>query len=63
MEHASEAEAGALDDLLDAGQQLTRSLLDVGADPETLAAGGGASTSPPQIRRSWTSYAPGRFIR
>jgi ATPase family associated with various cellular activities (AAA) len=39
--------ARALDDLLDAGQKLTRSLLGVGTDPETLAAGGGAGALPP----------------
>jgi SpoVK/Ycf46/Vps4 family AAA+-type ATPase len=55
--------ARALDDLLDAGQKLTRSLLGVGTDPETLAAGGGAGTLPPQLRRGWTSYAPARFMR
>jgi hypothetical protein len=38
----------ALDDLLDANQQLTRSLLGVGTDPETLPAGGGAGALPPQ---------------
>ncbi len=36
-EHTSRA----LDDLLDTGQQLTRSLLGVGNDPENLPAGGG----------------------
>jgi ATPase family associated with various cellular activities (AAA) len=51
----------ALDDLLDAGQQLTRSLLGVGTDPETLAAGGGAGALPPQ---AWAGYGPpGRRIR
>ncbi len=39
--------ARALDDLLDADQKLTRSLLGVGTDPETLAAGGGAGALPP----------------
>jgi MoxR-like ATPase len=39
----------ALDDLLDAGQQLTRSLLGVGTDPEALAAGGGAGGLPPRV--------------
>ena len=48
--------ARALDDLLDAGQQLTRSLLGVGTDPETLPAGGGAGELPPQRIRGWTSY-------
>jgi SpoVK/Ycf46/Vps4 family AAA+-type ATPase len=37
----------ALDDLLDAGQQLTRSLLGVGNDPTNLPAGGGIGTLPP----------------
>ena len=56
------AHAGrALDDLLDADQKLTRSLLGVGTDPETLAAGGGAAPLPPQVRRGggWVSYGPG----
>jgi hypothetical protein len=38
----------ALDDLLDANQQLTRSLLGVGNDPESLPAGGGLGSLPPQ---------------
>lgn len=41
----------ALDDLLDTGQELTRSLLGVGTDPETLPAGGGAGMLPPQRQR------------
>ncbi|HTX47682.1 MAG TPA: hypothetical protein VMD48_15465, partial [Solirubrobacteraceae bacterium] len=48
----------ALDDLLDAGQKLTRSLLGVGTDPETLAAGGGAGALPPRGPRrgpGWVS--------
>jgi hypothetical protein len=49
----------ALDDLLDAGQQLTRSLLGVGTDPETLAAGGVAAPLPPHARPGWTGYGPG----
>ena len=40
----------ALDDLLDSGQRLTRSLLGVGNDPETLPAGGGAGMLPPHPR-------------
>jgi hypothetical protein len=46
----------ALDDLLDTGQQLTRSLLGVGNDPESLSPGGGLGSLPPQRRRGW----PGR---
>jgi ATPase family associated with various cellular activities (AAA) len=37
----------ALDDLLDTGQRLTRSLLGVGNDPSSLPAGGGIGTLPP----------------
>ncbi|MBV8218619.1 MAG: ATP-binding protein [Solirubrobacterales bacterium] len=56
----------ALDDLLDADQKLTRSLLGVGTDPETLAAGGGAGTLPPQrpprFGGGWVAYGrPNRF--
>jgi len=40
----------ALDDLLDSTQELTRSLLGVGNDPETLPAGGGAGSLPSQGR-------------
>jgi hypothetical protein len=43
----------ALDDLLDTTQQLTRSLLGVGNDPETLPAGGGVGSLPPQPGRGW----------
>jgi ATPase family associated with various cellular activities (AAA) len=54
----------ALDDLLDAGQKLTRSLLGVGTDPETLAAGGGAGTLPSHRPRrgppGWGAYRAGR---
>ena len=51
----------ALDDLLDAAQKLTRSLLGVGTDPETLAAGGGA-VPPPHARSSrLVRYGPGGF--
>jgi hypothetical protein len=50
----------ALDDLLDAGQQLTRSLLGVGTDPETLPAGGGAL--PPQLMRGWAGHRPPPFM-
>lgn len=37
----------ALDDLLDTTQELTRSLLGVGNDPESLPAGGGIGSLPP----------------
>jgi ATPase family associated with various cellular activities (AAA) len=54
----------ALDDLLDADQTLTRSLLGVGTDPETLAAGGGAGSLPPQrparFGGAWVAYGRGR---
>jgi ATPase family associated with various cellular activities (AAA) len=40
----------ALDDLLDSSQRLTRSLLGVGNDPESLAAGGGVGALPPPLR-------------
>lgn len=43
----------ALDDPLDSTQQLTRSLLGVGNDPETLPAGGGLGSLPPQAGRGW----------
>jgi ATP-dependent 26S proteasome regulatory subunit len=50
----------ALDDLLDSGQQLTRSLLGVGNDPETLPPGGGLGSLPPQRGGGWIGYAPMR---
>jgi ATPase family associated with various cellular activities (AAA) len=56
----------ALDDLLDTGQQLTRSLLGVGNDPETLPPGGGLGSLPPQRGRGWYRQArsgPQRFTR
>ena len=52
--------ARALDDLLDSGQQLTRSLLGVGTDPESLPAGGGAGSLPPPGRRGWSGYGSAR---
>jgi ATPase family protein associated with various cellular activities (AAA) len=55
--HASRA----LDDLLDSGQQLTRSLLGVGNDPETLSPGGGVGALPPQRGRGWAGYNPMRL--
>jgi hypothetical protein len=45
----------ALDDLLDSTQELTRSLLGVGNDPESLPAGGGLGSLPPQRGRQWWS--------
>jgi hypothetical protein len=48
----------ALDDLLDSGQQLTRSLLGVGNDPQSLPPGGGVGSLPPQRGRGWVGYAP-----
>lgn len=54
--HASRA----LDDLLDSTQGVTRSLLGVGNDPETLPAGGGFGSLPPDGSRvGWLSYGPG----
>lgn len=53
--------ARALDDLLDAGQQLTRSLLGVGTDPETLEAGGVAPL-PPHASPGLSAYVHQHFI-
>ncbi len=52
----------ALDDLLDSSQELTRSLLGVGNNPEELPAGGGVGSLPLQ-RRGWTTYASARTLR
>jgi hypothetical protein len=46
--------ARAVDDLLDGNQELTRSLLGVGSDPESLPAGGGLGALPPQPGRLMT---------
>lgn len=46
----------ALDDLLDISQQVTRSLLGVGNDPEQLPPGGGLGSLPLQGRRGWVGY-------
>jgi hypothetical protein len=51
----------ALDDLLDSGQQLTRSLLGVGNDPQTLPPGAGVGSLPPHRGRGWVSYGPGHM--
>jgi hypothetical protein len=52
----------ALDDLLDSTQELTRSLLGVGNDPETLPAGGGVGPLPAPPGREWMMMqARGRF--
>jgi hypothetical protein len=58
--------ARALDDLLDSGQRLTRSLLGVGNDPDSLPAGGGAGSLPPSFGpRLSPAHARmmGRFVR
>ncbi len=52
----------ALDDLLDSGQQLTRSLLGVGNDPETLPPGGGVGSLPPQRGRGRLAYGQVRRV-
>jgi hypothetical protein len=48
----------ALDDLLHSGQQLTRSLLGVGNDPQSLPPGGGLGSLPPDRGRGWVGYGP-----
>jgi adenylate kinase family enzyme len=48
----------ALDDLLDTGQALTRSLLGVGNDPSSLPAGGGIGALPPM---RGTGFRQGRI--
>jgi hypothetical protein len=50
----------ALDELLDSSQQLTRSLLGVGNDPEALAPGGGLGLLPPQRGRGSLTYPQAR---
>ena len=52
----------ALDDLLDSTQQVTRSLLGVGNDPDELPPGGGLGSlpSPGQASTGWVAYAPNR---
>jgi ATP-dependent 26S proteasome regulatory subunit len=56
--------ARALDDLLDAAQAVTRTLLGVGVDPAELPAGGAL---PPGPGRAWMAYGrrgmPRRFVR
>jgi hypothetical protein len=52
----------ALDDLLDSSQELTRSLLGVGNDPEDLPAGGGAG-SLPSDRGQWRAMTIARHRR
>jgi hypothetical protein len=48
--------ARALDDLLDAAQAVTRTLLGVGVDPADLPAGGGPSPAP--VRGGWMASGP-----
>jgi ATPase family associated with various cellular activities (AAA) len=56
--------ARALDDLLDAAQAVTRTLLGVGVDPADLPAGGAL---PPAPGRAWMAYGrramPRRFVQ
>jgi hypothetical protein len=49
--------ARALDDLLDAAQAVTRTLLGVGVDPADLPAGGALSSGPG--RGGWMAYGRG----
>jgi DNA polymerase III delta prime subunit len=53
----------ALDDLLDGAHELTRSLLGVGNDPESLPAGGGVGSLPSQGRGWLHTQARARHIR
>jgi hypothetical protein len=51
--------ARALDDLLDSSQQVTRSLLGVGNDPDALPGGGGVGSLPPGGHAmGWMSFGP-----
>jgi hypothetical protein len=52
--------ARALDDLLDAAQAVTRTLLGVGVDPADLPAGGGQA---PTSGRSRMAYSRGAMLR
>jgi hypothetical protein len=47
-----------LDDLLDSGQLLSRSLLGVGNDPQSLPSGGGLGSLLPQRGHGWVGYGP-----
>jgi len=47
---------GALDDLLDAAQAVTRTLLGVGVDPASLPSG--AALPPDPGRGGWLAYGP-----
>jgi SpoVK/Ycf46/Vps4 family AAA+-type ATPase len=53
----------ALDDLFDSTQELTRSLLGVGNDPESLSPGGGLGSLPPQGRAWLRAQAQARAFR